>query len=227
MSDLTRLESVEATVQGRYWVRDPANPGETPVLVGFHGYGEDAEALLREINLIPGLTDWKLIAIQGLHPFYRTRTGQVVASWMTSLDRESAIRNNIDYVSTVLERELGSSDGADSAPLVFTGFSQGTAMAYRAAAGTGRDCRGVVALGGDVPPELKDGALSGLPVALLGRGSRDEWYTEEKLEEDMRALSSQGVDCRPVRFDGGHEWTDGFRTMVGRFLEALRPDSEA
>lgn len=227
MSDLTRLESVEATVQGRYWVRDAAKPGETPVLVGFHGYGEDAEALLREINFIPGLTDWKLIAIQGLHPFYRTRTGQVVASWMTSLDRESAIRNNIDYVSTVLERELGSSDGADSAPLVFTGFSQGTAMAYRAAAGTGRDCRGVVALGGDVPPELKDGALSGLPVALLGRGSRDEWYTEEKLEEDMRALSSQGVDCRPVRFDGGHEWTDGFRTMVGRFLEALRPDSEA
>ena len=227
MSDPIRLESVEATVQGRYWVRDAASPVGSPVLVGFHGYGEGAEALLREINLIPGVTDWKLIAIQALHPFYKTRTGEVVASWMTRLDREPAIRNNIDYVSRVLEQEIGSPDGAEAAPLVFTGFSQGTAMAYRAAAGTGRDCRGVVALAGDVPPELKDGALSGLPVALLGRGSRDEWYSEEKLEEDMRALESQGVDCRPVRFDGGHEWTDGFRAMVGRFLDALRPDADA
>lgn len=225
MPDSTRLESVEATVQGRYWVREAAGPGVAPVLVGFHGYGEDAEALLREINLIPGVTDWKLIAIQALHPFYKSRTGEVVASWMTRLDRDEAIQNNIEYIARVLERELGPSGAASSTPLVFVGFSQGTAMAYRAAAGTGRECQGVVALGGDVPPELRDRGLSGLPVALIGRGSRDEWYSEEKLAEDMRVLKSQGVDCRPVRFDGGHQWTDGFRSMVGRFLDALRPDS--
>jgi len=225
MVDTTRLESVEATVQGRYWVRDAAGAEEVPALVGFHGYGEDAEALLREVNLIPGVTDWKLIAIQALHPFYKSRTGEVVASWMTRLDRDAAIQHNVDYVTAVLERELGSSDPTRSTPLVFVGFSQGTAMAYRAAAGTGRKCHGVMALGGDVPPELRETGLSDLPVALLGRGSRDEWYSEEKLELDIQALKSQGVDCRPVRFDGGHQWTDGFRSMAGRFLGGLRPDS--
>ena len=78
-----------------------------------------------------------------------------------------------------------------------------------------------------MPPELADGALSGLPVALIGRGSRDEWYTEEKLAQDVEILQSQGVSCRPVRFEGGHEWTDGFRAMVARFLAGLRPDFES
>jgi predicted esterase len=227
MSESTRLEKVETTVEGRYWVREAATTVASPVLVGFHGYGEDAEALLREINLIPGVTDWTLIAIQALHPFYRGRTGEVVASWMTHLDRESAIRHNVAYVAKVLDQESVPAGRGDGPPLVFAGFSQGTAMAYRAAVGAGRACRGVVALGGDVPPELADGALSGLPVALIGRGSRDEWYTEEKLAQDVEILQSQGVSCRPVRFEGGHEWTDGFRAMVARFLAGLRPDFES
>lgn len=227
MHDASRLEFVETTVQGRYWVRDSAAAADSPVLVGFHGYGEDAEALLREINLIPGVTVWKLIAIQGLHPFYRGRTGEVVASWMTRLDREAAIRNNIDYVARVLDREVAPAAHDSPPPLVFLGFSQGTAMAYRAAAAAERRCSAVVALGGDVPPELTDGALSGLPLAVLGRGSRDDWYTEERLASDMQALQSQGVECRPLRFEGGHEWTDGFRSLVGRFLEGLIADPEA
>jgi len=216
-----RLESIEALVRGHYWVREGLAGATAPVLVGFHGYGEDAQTLLREIDLIPGVTAWKRIAIQGLHPFYNNRTGEVVASWMTRLDRDAAIGNNIRYVAQVLDRELGSGD--QQSPLVYAGFSQGTAMAYRAAAGVGRPCRAVVSLGGDVPPELADGQLSGLPVVLIGRGSRDKWYSEEKLLQDLESLKSQGVDPRPVRFDGGHEWTDGFRSTVGRFLEGLQP----
>jgi predicted esterase len=224
MSPDPRLESIEAVVQGRYWVREAHVASGAPVLVGFHGYGEDAESLMAEINLIPGILAWKLIAIQGLHPFYRTRTGEVVASWMTRLDRESAIRNNIRYVQGVLDKEFAA-EGRKTT-LVMTGFSQGTAMAYRAAAGVERRCDAVVSLGGDVPPELRDGQLEGLPVALVARGVRDEWYGEDKLAQDLEVLRSQGVDARPVRFDGGHEWTDGFRATLGRFLAGLLPEDE-
>lgn len=220
----SRSETIESTVLGRYWVDEGLAGLAAPVLVGFHGYGESAEALQREVNLIPGVTAWKRIAIQGLHPFYKTRTGDVVASWMTRLDREAAIHNNIQYIARVLERELGS--GPQESPLVFIGFSQGTAMAYRAAGGVERPCQAVIALGGDVPPELARGGLGKLPVALIGRGSRDEWYSEEKLLQDVEVLDSQGVNARPVRFEGGHEWTDGFRATVGRFLEGLLPQSE-
>ena len=214
-----RQGSVEAVVQGRYWVEEGLDGETAPVLVGFHGYGEDAETLLREITLIPGVTAWKRIAIQGLHPFYNRRTGGVVASWMTRLGRAAAIRHNIGYVGKVLDQELG--EGGSRSPLVYLGFSQGTAMAYRAAAGVGRPCEAVVALGGDVPPELGEGALAQLPVALLGRGSRDDWYTEDELLADLEVLKAQGVDARALRFAGGHEWTDGFRSMVGSFLDGL------
>jgi predicted esterase len=217
-----RLERVETPVQGRYWVREGLAGLQAPVLVGFHGYGEDAEAFLREVNLVPGVTAWKRIAIQGLHPFYRIRTGEVVASWMTSLDREAAIRHNIQYVEKALDRELGAEKFGP--PLIFMGFSQGTAMAYRAAAGVKRPCQAVVALAGDVPAELASGTLSGLPVALVGRGSRDEWYSEEKLARDLEVLSAQGVDARAVRFEGGHEWTDGFRATLGRFLQSFQTE---
>ena len=220
MTEDFRLGAIETAVQGRYWVREGVL-ASAPVLVGFHGYGEDAETLLREINLTPGATAWKLVSVQALHPFYNTRTGEVVASWMTKLDREAAIRNNLRYVAAVLDQEVRSSGPSTHPPIVYVGFSQGTAMAYRAAAGAGRRCAGVVALGGDVPPELADGGLSELPVALIGRGSRDEWYSEEKLEQDLAVLKAQGVECRPARYEGGHQWTDGFRSIFGRFLEGL------
>ena len=214
-----RLDSVETSVEGRYWVEEGLEGADSPVLVGFHGYGEGAADLLREINLIPGITAWTRISIQALHPFYRGRTGEVVASWMTRLDRQAAIRNNLRYVARVLESELGPVGSGPTRALVYAGFSQGTAMAYRAAAGVERPCRAVLALGGDVPPELAEGALAELPVALIGAGERDPWYTEEKLTADLGVLTAQGVEARPIRFDGAHEWTDSFRAIVGRFLD--------
>ena len=56
--------------------------------------------------------------------------------------------------------------------LAYLGFSQGAAMAYRAAAGSGHPCQGVVVLGGDVPPELEGRDLASFPPVLLGRGKR-------------------------------------------------------
>ena len=71
----------------------------------------------------------------GVDPLYNSKTGEVVASWMTKLDRVEAIADNTRYAGAVLEKvraELGVAP-----PIVFVGFSQGTAMAYRAALGAG------------------------------------------------------------------------------------------
>ena len=45
-----------------------------------------------------------IILIQGLHRFYRGRSNEVVASWMTSQSRMFAIADNISYVGGVIER---------------------------------------------------------------------------------------------------------------------------
>ena len=83
--------------------------------------------------------------------------------------------------------------------LVFLGFSQGAAMAYRAAAGS--HATGLIALGGDVPPEVVE-ARPKLPPVLIGRGIREEWYTDEKLQKDLRFLREVTTVSTCV-FDGG------------------------
>lgn len=218
---MSETRHIATLVHGRYLVEVPPQPqeGETcPVLVGFHGYGETAEKHLNELRKIPGANQWILCAVQALHPFYN-RTGEVIAGWMTRQDRELAIEDNVRYVSGVvaeLHRTLPVSDR-----LVFLGFSQGAAMAYRAAAGSGHRCHGVVVLGGDVPPELDQRDLAGFPPVLLGRGSSEEWYDAAKMEHDVELLQRKAVEVRPVVFTGGHEWTNEFRAAAGEFLREV------
>ena len=119
---MTETKIIETRTHGRYLVKR----GESNrLLIGFHGYGENAERHLAELEKLD--VDWTLVAIQALNRFY-TRSEEIVANWMTREDRELAIDDNIHYVHRVVE-ELGPHER-----LVFAGFSQGAAMAYRAAA---------------------------------------------------------------------------------------------
>jgi predicted esterase len=196
-----QIHTLAATVHGRFLVQQ--GPPER-LLVGFHGYGENAE--LRKIR---GIERWTVASVQALHPFYAGRTESVVASWMTRLDREAAIADNIAYIRSVLEWFH------ESRTIVFAGFSQGTAMAYRAASDHGR-AAGLIALGGDVPPDVADN----VPPVLVGRGKRDDWYTDEKFEKDLRFLRTI-TRVTTCLYDGGHEWTDEFRAAAAKFLEGL------
>ena len=79
---------IATPTHGRYLVVPPATLGPAPVLVGFHGYAEGAEAQLERLRAIPGADRWRLVSIQGLHRFYQRRTNEVVAGWMTRQGRE-------------------------------------------------------------------------------------------------------------------------------------------
>jgi predicted esterase len=215
------LHHIATLVHGRYLVEVPPQLAEgatCPLVVGFHGYGETAEKHLNELRKIPGASQWILCAVQALHPFYN-RTGDVIAGWMTRQDRELAIEDNVRYVAAVVGEVHRTFPVSDR--LVFLGFSQGAAMAYRAAAGSGHACRGVIVLGGDLPPELESRDLGHFPPVLLGRGTSEEWYDAAKMEHDVELLRGRGIDVRPCIFEGGHEWTNEFRAAAGRFLDEV------
>ena len=213
------VHTIAATTHGRYLVAPAGGAGPAPLLVGFHGYGEHAERHLAELDRIPGSGRWTRVAVQALHRHYSDGARHVVGSWMTRQDRELAIADNIAYVRAVV-REVRAAHPTTGA-LVCCGFSQGVAMAYRAAARCGHDCRGVIALGGDVPPELRADATVAWPPILIGRGRTDARYTAEKLDADLAALRGAGATVESLLFDGGHEWTDDFRDGAGRFLAAV------
>ena len=208
--------TITATTHGRYLVAPADTPGPAPLLVGFHGYGEHAERHLTELDRIPGRERWTRVAVQALHRHYSESRRHVVGSWMTRQDRELAIADNVAYVRDVVDAVRSTYD--TSGPLVYCGFSQGVAMAYRAGLRAGHRCRGVIALAGDVPPELQADPALAWPPILIGRGRLDEWYTQEKMDADVTFLERIGAPVTPLVCDGGHEWTDDFRAAAGRFL---------
>jgi predicted esterase len=114
----------------------------------------------------------------------------------------------------MVTKELGA-----TGPLVFSGFSQGVAMTFRAACASTRPVAGVVALGGDVPPELDRTALARVRNALMGRGERDDWYTAEKRAVDVARLGDARVNLEAPVLNAAHEWTADFSRVAGAFLD--------
>lgn len=213
MSAAVEVGHLATCIHGRYLLRRA--PGEAVgTLLGFHGYGETAEAQMPELEGIPGVEAWDVVAVNALHQFYR-RSGEVVSSWMTSRDREFAIEDNRAWVSAVVEEVV------TARPLVAVGFSQGVAMAYRSAAIAALEIDGVVALAGDLPPELVEGDVSGFPPVLIARGDGEEWYTAERAATDAERLREDGVRVEELEFAGGHEWTDEVRQRIAEFAEQL------
>lgn len=208
---------------GRYLIDMPSYSRAT--LVGFHGYKENAAIHMDVLRRIAGARPVGLISIQGLHRFY-AKGGAVVASWMTKEDREHAIADNVDYVGRVLtavaDEFPSTSLGASgiTRPMIYVGFSQGVAMAFRAAAFVQRPCDAVIALASDVPPDVAPVAGS-LPRTLLGRGDRDEYYGAEQAAKDLGILKSAGVRADEFVFSGGHAWEPAFIDKSAHFIDEL------
>lgn len=208
--------TIATTIHGLYLLAIPEGPGPHPLLVGFHGYGENAEAHLAALRAIPGSEYWLLCSVQALHQFYDRKTGAVIGSWMTKQDRELAIADNVAYVRAVIQALRQEFPTLET--LVYVGFSQGVAMAYRAAAFAGIPAQGLIALAGDVPADVLATGMMGFPELLIGTGDKDEWYTPARLAEDQAKLEKNSIRPNTVIFEGGHEWTDAFRNRAGEFL---------
>ncbi|MEQ1832868.1 MAG: hypothetical protein ABL977_07410, partial [Candidatus Eisenbacteria bacterium] len=140
----------------------------------------------------------------------------VVANWMTREDRELAIADNTAYSATVLD-QLEAEFGAPRA-LVLAGFSQGVAMAYRAALNGRRLIDTLFTVGGDTPPELRSGGAQPWPRVVMLTGESDAWYTPARLASDAALVRAAGAEVHEQVYAGGHEWNDA---VVGALSAAL------
>jgi predicted esterase len=226
--DESQLRHQAITTTARYWLqpaKEPGADGSAPLLVGCHGYAETARDHLAQLQLIPGIERWHVVAVEAPHPFYKGRTGEVVRSWMTKEDRDFAIADNIGFLQRLIAAvriELKT-----SGKLVFSGFSQGAAMAWRAALRSGWPCHGLILLGGDLPPDAVDPAPIGWPQILLGHGKDDPWYTADKVAADRQRLAELGAPLQVLELAAGHEWHEDFHRACGDFLASLAPQAAA
>jgi predicted esterase len=209
-----RSLNIATRIHGRVLVRDVTDP--VAVVAGFHGYMENAEIQMARLEALPDAERAALVSVQGLNRFYRGRSEEVIAGWMTRQDREVMIADNVEYC----DRAIASCSPAEI-PLFTLGFSQGVAMAFRAAVRGRRRASGVVAVGGDVPPELLEDATVAFPAVLLARGERDDWYTNAKLDADADALRARRVPVETLVYPGAHEWTVAVAAAAARFIGLL------
>jgi predicted esterase len=212
----TVTQTISARSHGRYVVRRPEGAFRVAV-VGFHGYAQRAEHLLAELEALPGAGGWLLASVEGLNRFYDRETGTVVAHWLTHEDGEPVIADTVAYVDAVV---AAIARAHPFERLVFAGFSQGAAMASRAAAHAGDRCHGLVLLGGELAPEVRRSDAR-LPRTVIGRGTRDAWYAADAFAADCEALEDRGVLAAAVEFNGGHEFSPTFRSTAAAFIATL------
>lgn len=212
----TDVRLIATMTHGRVLVRDARAGAGRGVLVGFHGYMEQAALQMERLAAVPGADRWTLVSIQGLHRFYRGRTQEVVASWMTREDREEMLADNLEYVDAALD----SVPHGPSTRIVYAGFSQGGAMAFRAAVRGRRRAAGVMAVGSDVPPELLGDPGAAFPPVLLVRGARDAWLTADRFAADLNALAAR-TRVRALEVDAAHEWNAAVGVGLADFLSSI------
>ncbi|MEO5988191.1 MAG: hypothetical protein ABIU54_00520 [Candidatus Eisenbacteria bacterium] len=217
--DTPLLRHAPATVQGRYRIRPVRASPAKHHWIGFHGQAQTAEAVLDAFAASVPTDDWLVVSVQALNLFYAGRNRDVVAGWMTRLDRELAITSNLAYVDTVVEqvqREFGTPECR-----ILAGFSQGVAMAYRAGVLGRHRCDAIVTVGGDVPPELAALPPRPWPKVLAMTGRHDAYFPPEALERDVESLRTRGIDARALVFEGGHEWAAGAEAAAAALLHDL------
>jgi predicted esterase len=206
--------NIPTKVHGSYLIRESKNRRPSPLLIGFHGYGETAEDQLQLLQHISGIENWIVCSAQALHPFYNTRA-KIGYCWMTSQNRELHIKENVEYVNRVITEIKNNYPVNDT--IVFHGFSQGTAMACRAALLGKFKSSGVILLGGDIPPEFDN--LHRINRILLARGKRDKFYSSVRWKKDIARVKHSNIESHICEFDGGHGGHENYYKAVGEFLE--------
>ena len=183
--------NIPVTTHGRILIDDAGTGPPLRILAGCHGYAQNADEMMELLRRIPADPSWTRVSIQALHRFYRGRGPATVASWMTRQDRDLLVGDNVAYVDEAIAVVAGASP---IERLVFCGFSQGVAMAFRAGLLGARKADAVLALGGDVPPELlaRAGPGSHLDSCVIDSSSTDlsnQLWKSQKSRYDPRGTT--------------------------------------
>ncbi len=211
--------NIQTTTHGHVEIRPASSSKPKGVLVAFHGYAQSSAWMREALEGVSG--EWHVCCPQALHRFYKLRSGDVVASWMTRQDRELMLADNIGYIERMLD-DLSICIDHPGHRLAFLGFSQGTSMAWRAALRFMSVANGVAAVGGDLPGDVEIDAFTSWPGrALLARGKHDHIYPVEQFERDIAKAEAGLSHCQSETYKGKHELNGAFLQVLEAFLATL------
>lgn len=170
-----------------------------------HGYGQLATYFARKFEPIDD-GNTLVVVPEGLHRFYLNGfSGRVGASWMTKEDRLTDIADNHHYLNELFEHCRSTHP---EARIGIIGFSQGAATAVRWFCQAAHLPDRLVIWSGAFPDDLN--WFDDIPVLnqrppTFVLGDNDEFYDEDRIEQQSTWLKSKNLQFNTIRFKGGHD----------------------
>ncbi len=203
-----------------YAVSAPETNSPAPLLLVLHGFGQVAAEFIKIFE--PLVQRGVLVAApQAPHQFYKSLADRTVGfSWLTRYERDQSIQDFARYMENFYAL-LHSEHRLDTRRVFVLGFSQGVSMAYRMWTHSNVPLAGLIACGGDLPPDVGEHlrALSPLRV-LLVHGRHDQIVPLRKAHDAQSQLENANVPVELFEFEGQHLIPPEAMPKIARLITA-------
>ena len=221
---LTNDLSLAAEVRLYYDVYAPG-AGPSPLLLALHGYGSNKGWMMREARQ-HAPEGFAVASLQGPHqhmkePREKGGPPRYGFGWLTNFRPEESVALHhgalLDLIDGLVARGVARRDR-----VFLMGFSQSCALNYRFAFTHTEALRGVVGVCGGLPGDWEANESYGETRAsvLHLSGTRDEFYTPERVADYAARLRTRASDVEARAYDAGHEFAPEMRGDVRAWLAA-------
>ena len=180
------------------------------VWIVLHGYGMLSEYFVKKFECIINETTL-VIAPEATNRFYLGNNyNRVGASWMTKLDREQEISDNIlflDKLFSIIKKDIGH----DNFKLNTLGFSQGGPALVRWLMSNKLNTNSLILWGSDIPKDslvIENKSRWNSMNLKIVIGKNDEYINEEKKQEFVGVIKSYGLKYDLIEYEGSHKIID-------------------
>jgi predicted esterase len=221
--------SLEARINLYYDLRR-GKISPAPLLIALHGYGANKRYMMHEAQLMAP-EQFAIASLQGFHQHIRepwTEGGPLRFGfgWLTNFRSEESVavhhRAIIDLIEVLTEEGV-----ADPSRVFLLGFSQSCALNYRFAFTHGDRLRGVIGICGGLPGDWETSSTyrnAEIDVLHLA-GTRDEFYTPERVRDYERQLKTRARSVEFKSYDAAHEIIPDMRRDVAQWLQDLQDET--
>lgn len=194
-----------------------------PLLVALHGYGANKRQMMREAQLMAP-EGFAIASLQGFHQHMKEprELGGPLRfgfGWLTNFHPEESVAIHHRVLINLLS-ELVEEGVADATRVFLLGFSQSCALNYRFAFTYPERLKGVIGICGGIPGDWdtnRNYRSSHLNVFHLA-GTRDEFYTPERVRDYEKQLASRARHVTFKSYDAAHEIVPQMREDVRQWL---------
>lgn len=220
--DANTDRTLEARINLYYDLHLPSNV-PAPLLIALHGYGANKRQMMREAQLMAP-EGFAIASVQGFHQHIREPWEQggplrFGFGWLTNFRPEESVAIHHQALLDLIGR-LTAEGVADSTQIFLLGFSQSCALNYRFAFTHPEKLRGVIGICGGIPGDWDTNDAyhgSNLDVFHLA-GTRDEFYTPERVRDYERQLATRARQVTFKSYDAAHEIVPQMREDAKQWL---------